>query len=315
MNLRDLRYVLAVAELGHFGRAASACNVSQPTLSGQILKLEEELGVTLFERIGKSVQTTMAGEDILRHARRAVTAADDIISCARAHRDPRAGPLRLGIIPTLGPYLMPLVLPRVRETMPEMLLMLVEDLTSRLVHPVADGQLDAAIIASDPEVPGLSEDFLFDEPFWVVAPASHPLAARKSIAAADIDPKALLLLHDGHCLRDQALDLCGHPELGDQSMADMRATSLDTLLHMAAAGYGVTLVPHLALLGDKPLPGTLVARPLTGFQPFRRVRLISRATSPRRQAIQDLAALIRANLPEALSAKAAGARAKKGCAS
>jgi LysR family hydrogen peroxide-inducible transcriptional activator len=300
MNLRDFRYVLAVAELGHFGRAASACNVSQPTLSGQILKLEEELGVTLFERIGKSVHTTSAGEDILRHARRAVTAADDLVACARAHRDPRAGPLRLGIIPTLGPYLMPLVLPKVRADMPEMLLMLVEDLTGRLVGPVTDGQLDAAIIASDPEAGGLAEDILFDEPFWVVIPADHALAKQKTVAAADIDPKSLLLLHDGHCLRDQALDLCGHPELGDQSMADMRATSLDTLMHMAAAGYGITLVPHLALQGDKPLPGTLVARPLAGFHPYRRVRLISRATSPRRKAIEDLAALMRANLPKTL---------------
>jgi LysR family transcriptional regulator, hydrogen peroxide-inducible genes activator len=300
MNLRDLRYVLAVAELGHFGRAALACNVSQPTLSGQILKLEEELGVTLFERIGKSVRTTMAGEDILRHARRAITAADDLVECARTHRDPRAGPLRLGVIPTLGPYLMPLVLPRVRAEMPDMLLMLVEDLTGRLVNPVAEGQLDAAIIASDPEVAGLTEDFLFDEPFWVVMPADHELAKRKTVSASDIDPKSLLLLNDGHCLRDQALDLCGQPELGDQSMADMRATSLDTLLHMAAAGYGVTLVPHLALLGDKSLPGTLVARPLAGFHPYRRVRLISRVTSPRRKAIEDLAALIRGNLPEGL---------------
>ena len=300
MNLRDLRYVLAVAELGHFGRAASACNVSQPTLSGQILKLEEELGVTLFERIGKSVRTTTAGEDILRHARRAVTAADDLVACARAHRDPRAGPLRLGVIPTLGPYLMPLVLPRVRAEMPEMLLMLVEDLTGRLVNPVAEGQLDAAIIASDPEVSGLTEDFLFDEPFWVVMPADHELAAHKTVSAADIDLKSLLLLQDGHCLRDQALDLCGQPELGEQSMADMRATSLDTLLHMAAAGYGVTLVPQLALQGDKSLPGTLVARPLAGFHPYRRVRLISRVTSPRRKAIEDLAELIRANLPKGL---------------
>jgi len=306
MNLRDLRYVLAVGELGHFGRAAAACNVSQPTLSGQILKLEEELGVVLFERIGKSVRTTMAGEDIISHARRAVTASDDLVACARAHRDPRAGPLRLGVIPTLGPYLMPLVLPPVREELPEMQLMLVEDLTGRLISPVAEGHLDAAIIASDPEIPGLREDFLFDEPFWVVAPESNPLVAQQKVPAADIDPKSLLLLQDGHCLRDQALDLCGHPELGDQSMADMRATSLDTLLHMAAAGYGVTLMPQLALAGGKTLPGSLVARPLSGNHPFRRVRLISRATSPRRQAIEELADLIRRNLPESLTAKQAG---------
>jgi len=300
MNLRDLRYVLAVGELGHFGRAAAACNVSQPTLSGQILKLEEELGVVLFERIGKSVRTTLAGEDIISHARRAVTASDDLVACARAHRDPRAGPLRLGVIPTLGPYLMPLVLPPVREELPEMQLMLVEDLTGRLVTPVAEGQLDAAIIASDPEIAGLREDLLFDEPFWVVAPADNELVAQQLVPAADIDPKSLLLLQDGHCLRDQALDLCGHPELGDQSMADMRATSLDTLLHMAAAGYGVTLMPQLALSGGKTLPGSLIARPLSGNHPFRRVRLISRATSPRRQAIEELAELIRRNLPDSV---------------
>jgi len=304
MNLRDLRYVLAVDELGHFGRAAEACHISQPTLSGQILKLEEELGVALFERIGKSVRTTAAGEDILRHARRVVTAADDLVACARAHRDPRAGPLRLGIIPTLGPYLMPFVLPHVRAEMPDLHLMLIEDLTSRLVPLVADGQLDAAIIASEPEADGLHDAFLFDDPFWVVAPPGHKLSTRKKVAASEIDPKSLLLLHDGHCLRDQVLDLCAHPELGGESVADMRATSLDTLLHMVAAGYGVTLVPRLALLGDKPLPGRLIARPLAGNEPFRRVRLISRKTSPRRQAIEDLAALIRQHLPDELKAAA-----------
>ncbi len=298
MNLRDLRYIVAVADLGHFGRAATACHVSQPTLSGQILKLEEKLGVGIFERVGKSIATTAAGEQILEHARRAIAAADDLLACAKACRDPMIGPLHLGVIPTLGPYLMPFVLPRARRMMPATPLLLVEDLTSRLIDLVVSGRLDAAIIASDPESPGLESADLFDEPFFLVLPEDHPLAGRPSVAAADIDPQSLLLLADGHCLRDQALELCHHPDLGEDAMADMRATSLQTLLHMAAAGYGMTLAPGLALLEPHGLPGTLTARRIDGAPASRRVRLISRRTNPRRPALLALANLIRQSIPK-----------------
>jgi LysR family hydrogen peroxide-inducible transcriptional activator len=302
MNLRDLHYIIAVADLGHFGRAATVCHISQPTLSGQILKLEDELGVRIFERIGKTVRTTAAGEQILAHARRAVAATDDLWACAKASRDPMAGPLRLGVIPTLGPYLMPFVLPQAREAMPSTPLMLIEDLTDRLIEPVVSGKLDAAIIASDPESPALTAELLFEEPFFLVVPEDHPLAAQKSVNVAAIDPHSLLLLADGHCLRDQALELCQHSELGEDAMVDMRATSLSTLLHMTAAGYGITVMPALALLDRNSLPANLVARPLTGAHTARGVRLISRPTNPRKAAIEALAGLVRKSIPEGVCA-------------
>ena len=297
MNLRDLRYVVAVADHAHFGRAAQSCAVSQPTLSGQILKLERELGIDLFERVGKTVTLTAAGVPILAHARRAVTAADDVVAAAAALRDPDAAPLRLGIIPTLAPYIMPLVLPALAEAMPRLQLTLVEDLTERLVEPLVRNQLDAALIASEPEEHGLHDEPLFDEPFWLVMRKEHPLAATAIVAADDIPPGSMLLLQDGHCLRDQALDLCQRA-LGEAGvMADMRASSLDTLLQMAAAGFGLTLLPHLAVIRDVPLPRTLVARRLAGPHASRRIRLVCRTGHARRATIDQLGTTIRGCAP------------------
>lgn len=299
MNLRDLRYIVAVADFGHFGRAAAACNVSQPTLSGQIRKLEEELGLPVFERVGRSVRPTPAGAQILVYARDALAAADNIAAVAQKGRDPLAGPFHLGVIPTLGPYLMPYVLPGAKDALVAMRFVLVEDLTVRLVELVGAGKLDAAIIASDPDVPALSLDPLFDEDFWLVLPQSHALARKNRIDVGDIDPHDLLLLTDGHCLRDQALDLCGHSASAD-TVADMRATSLRTLLHVAAAGYGMTLIPALALKQEQPLPGDLVARRLSTARARRRIRLISRPSHPRRSALVALAKLIRESVATVL---------------
>lgn len=298
MNLRDLRYVVAVAEHGHFGRAAQACAVSQPTLSGQILKLERELGVDLFERIGKTVGLTAAGTHVLAHARRAVTAADDVVAAAAAHRDPDTAPLRLGIIPTLAPYLMPLLLPRLVEAMPRLQLTLIEDLTERLVEHLTHNQLDAVLIASEPGEKLLHVAALFDEPFWLVVRSDHALAAARSVAAEEIPPGSMLLLQDGHCLRDQALDLCQRPIGHDAGvMADMRASNLDTILQMADAGFGLTLLPHLAVVRDVPLPRNLVARRLVGPHASRRIRIVCRPGNPRRKTIGELAEAVRGCAP------------------
>jgi LysR family hydrogen peroxide-inducible transcriptional activator len=193
MNLRDLRYIVALADCGHFGRAAEACHVSQPTLSGQILKLEHELGLAIFERIGRSVRPTVAGTEILIHARRALTAADEIFAVAKASRDPCAGPLNLGVIPTLCPYLMPFVFPLLARDLPTTTLVLHEDLTERLIEGVSAGRLDAAIIASDPQSSSLASVVLFDEAFSLAMPASHRLCAKEIIDTDDIDPQSLLL--------------------------------------------------------------------------------------------------------------------------
>ncbi|MGB8275834.1 MAG: LysR substrate-binding domain-containing protein [Alphaproteobacteria bacterium] len=314
MNLRDLQYVIAVADTGHFGRAAAACNVSQPTLSGQILKLEAELGVSIFERAGRTVRVTGVGEAIVAHARRAVGATEDIIGAARANRDPLAGTLRLGVIPTLGPYLMPFVLPAVTKQLPSLRLALVEDLTDHLVEMVRDGRLDAAIIASEPEAHGLATQPLFEEPFWVALPPGHRLCARKDVKCAELEASSMLLLGDGHCLRDQALELCGHPDLGSLAIADVRAASLETLLNMVAAGYGMTISPGLVLESRVFDRKYLALRRLKGAHASRRVRLIHRPNTPRLPAISALAGLVRKHVPKSmrrLSGKALGPAAKR----
>ena len=305
MNLRDLQYVVAVADHAHFGHAAQACNVSQPTLSGQIAKLEQELGVEIFSRVGRTIRPTEAGEQIIAHARRAIAAAADIVDAARANRDPLSGRLRIGIIPTIAPYLMPYVLPLTAEKLPNAPLVLVEDTTAQVVPQVIEGKLDAAIVATDEDAPELVSIDLYDEPFFVAMPANHALVARKEIAVSDIDPKTLLLLTDGHCLRDQALDLCNHPQIGGGVMADMRASSLETLLHLTAAGQGVTLLPRLAIECGRADTDRLATRPLAGANAYRRVRLVHRRRSPRTKALIELARIIRMSLP-------AGVRSLKG---
>lgn len=298
MNLRDLQYAVALAELGHYGKAAASCHVSQPTLSGQIAKLETELGVPIFQKRGRSVGLTEAGEEIIAHARKALTAARDIAEAARAHKDPLNGRLRLGIIPTLGPYLMPYVLPLAAEKLVGAPLALVEDLTGHLIPLVAGGKLDAALIATADVPPDIASIELFDEPFWVVTPSNHPLLAHKCVRTKDIDTSNLLLLTDGHCLRDQALELCSAANTAHTSLADMRAASLETLLHLTAAGYGITLAPQLAIECGRTNIDQLAFRPLEGAGTSRRVRLIYRRNSPRAKALFELARIVRAALPD-----------------
>ncbi len=305
MNLRDLRYIVALADFGHFGRAAEACHVSQPTLSGQILKLEDELGLAIFERHGRSVHPTAAGAEILVRARQALAAADEIFAIAKASKDPCAGPLQLGVIPTLCPYLMPFVFPRLARDLPSIPLILHEDLTDRLIEGVSAGKLDAAIIASDPQAQTLLSTPLFDEAFWLALPAGHPLCKKQTIETSDIDRQSLLLLTDGHCLRDQTIDLCGAPDLAANPMADMRAASLETLLHMTAAGYGVTLIPALAMQQHRSLPENLVVRRLSDPHMRRQIRLISRGKYPRRAAVEALSRLVKTSVAQPLAEGAA----------
>ena len=296
MNLRDLRYAIAVADLAHFGRAAEACRVSQPTLSGQILKLEEQLRVKIFERNGKTVRPTRVGEEIIAHARRAVAASDEIEVAAQASRDPLTGPIRLGAIPTLAPYLMSRVLPRTRESLPRAPIILVEETTERVLSLLIDGKLDAVLIATLPDFANLEQRELFDDPFLLAMPPSHPLASRRQVGVDDIEPGALLLLSDGHCLRDQALELCGM-STGVGATADLRASSLETLLHLVAADYGVTLVPRLAWNGRDGTNGKLVARPIEDARARRRIRMIWRKGAARALAFDKLAGIVRSSAP------------------
>ncbi len=302
MNLRDLQYVAAVADHGHFGRAAAACHVSQPTLSGQILKLEAELGVRIFERDGRAVAVAARAEPIVEHARRALAAVAEVAAAARGARDPLAGPLRIGIIPTVGPYLLPYALPALIRDLPRAPIAIVEDLTARLLSLVVERKIDAAVIATDPGDRKLETMPLYDEPFLLVAASSHPLATRNAIAAEDIDPESLLLLADGHCLRDQTIALCGHAAAARAAGSDISATSLETLLQLAAAGYGVTLAPRLAIERRRAAGlGGLAARPFVERAMKRAVTLAFRRDTTRRAALTRFAASVRGSTPAFLS--------------
>lgn len=285
MNLRDFRYLLAVAEYGHFGRAAQACGVSQPTLSVQLRKLEESLGLTLFERDRKAVVPTSACERLIGHVRAAVAEADAILAAARDLCDPLAGNFRLGIIPTLAPYLLPLVFAPLREALPTLLLEPWEDQTLTLLDRLRAHELDAALLATEVDGTDFSSQPLFDEPFLAALPPEHPLVAQEIVAEAEL-AQDVLVLADGHCLRDQALAACGQSgALG----GTLRAASLSTLLSMVAAGYGTTLIPGLAAGTAQDMGITL--RPLrerTG----RTVRLVWRSSFPRRAAAEAVGRVI-----------------------
>ncbi|WP_295444365.1 LysR substrate-binding domain-containing protein [uncultured Thiodictyon sp.] len=299
MNLRDLKYILAVAETRHFGRAADRCFVSQPTLSGQIKKLEDELGVVIFERTNRSVEITAVGESILTHARLAVEQADAIDQLARAHQDPLAGPLRIGAIPTLSPYLMPLVLVPLKRAYPKLRLVLSEEITESLVGRLHRHEIDAALLATTPEDADLEAQPLFDEPFWLAHPSNHPLYEKDEIEASDLDSIDLLLLADGHCLAAQVMQICHldeRPTRGE--MADLRAASLETLLQLVGAGFGCTLVPALTIRGGWMTDSGIIARPLTLLpQAHRRISLVYRRSFPRRAALDAFAQVVRDHLP------------------
>lgn len=298
MNLRDLKYIIAVAETRHFGRAAERCFVSQPTLSGQIKKLEGELGVAIFERTNRSVEITPIGSQILDHARRILEQADAITQLARAHQDPIAGPLRIGAIPTISPYLMPLILKPLRKQHPALRPVLSEELTDVLLQRLRDHEVDVALLATPVDEADLEVIPLYDEPFWIAYPREHPFYTRERIRLRDLDGENLLLLAEGHCLARQAMEVCRLRERHDQGeLADLRAASLETLIQLVGAGYGVTLVPALAMRGSWTTGTGVVAQPLAIADASRRVSLVLRRSFPRRPAVEALAAVILAQLP------------------
>ena len=302
MNLRDLKYVIAVAETHHFGKAAERCFVSQPTLSGQIKKLEEELGVAIFERTSRSVEITPVGEVILAHARQMMEQADAIEQLARAQQDPLAGPLRVGAIPTLSPYLMPLILLPLKKQHPQMKLVLAEELTDILLERLRNHEIDAALLATPVEEQGLVSVPLFDEPFWVAYPRKHRFYTKEKVTLRDLETENLLLLSEGHCLAKQAMDVCRIKSREDQGeMADLRASSLETLIQLVRAGFGITLVPALAMQGAWVTGSGVVAQPLTIADASRRVSLVYRQSFPRMPALQTLAEIILEHLPNTVA--------------
>lgn len=291
MNLRDLRYLVALAEHRHFGRAAEASFVSQPTLSTQIRKLEEELGVALFERAPRNIMLTPVGREIVERARKVLADIDQMADIARRSQDPEAGTVRLGMFPTLGPYLLPHVLPSLRQRFPRLELLLVEDKTDALLQRLGEGRLDAAVLALPLADEQLHAEPLFDEPFVLATPAGHRLAERTALAIDDLDEERLLLLEEGHCLREQALDVCRLAGAGER---DFRATSLETLRQMVAAGVGSTLLPVLSVQPPVPASPDLRLVRFSGTPPFRRVAMVWRRSSAIEGLLKAIAGEIRA---------------------
>ncbi len=295
MNIRDLQYVIAVADEEHFGRAAERCHVSQPALSGQIQKLEDFLGVKLFERTNRSVKTTAVGEKIVAQAQQLIMTADEIVLTAQAARDPLSGSFRLGMIATIAPSLSPLILANLRQELPNLSLTLVEGFTADLEKALADGELDGAILATVPDDPRHTETLLYDEPFWIALPKSHGLAKKKSVDVCDVPHEELLLLADGHCLRSQVLDVCSANT--GATNANTRETSLSTLLALVVAGDGITLVP--ALSKPTAMPDIVTLREASGTA-RRAVRLVTRTSFPRTALVGRLAQIIRQSVPQKL---------------
>ncbi len=302
MNLRDLQYLIAVAETGHFGKAAERCFVSQPTLSGQIKKLEDELGITLFERNNRSVHITPTGQDVLAHARRIAEQVEAIRQLAHRFEDPLTGPLPIGAIPTISPYLMPLLLKPLQQAHPQMRLILSEEKTDRLLQRLREHQIDAAILATSHPDEDLDRIPLYREPFWLAFDKNSPLYTHDEITQQDLDQTDLLLLTEGHCLAQQTMQACQLSERQNQgAMANLRASSLETLVQLVAAGYGSTLIPALALTGNWMSGRGVITRSLHLPNTWRDISLYYRKAYPRQAALTALAGVIQANLPNTVT--------------
>lgn len=296
MTLTELRYIVALAREKHFGRAAEKCFVSQPTLSVAVKKLEEELGVILFERGQSEVTVTPAGEPIVKQAEKVLAEAARIKELADVAGDPLVGPLRIGAIYTIGPYLLPKLVPLLKARAPKMPLIIQENFTAKLIEALKSSELDVAILALPIEEPGIVVQSIYDEAFRVLVPAQHAWAALPAVEAARLTEEQLLMLGRGNCFRDQVLDLCARAGSGGPQV--LEGSSLETIRHMVASGVGITVMPASAvdeLPKNDPLLRVL---PFAEPTPTRRVGMAWRASFPRHQAIDLLRrALLDCRLP------------------
>jgi LysR family hydrogen peroxide-inducible transcriptional activator len=314
MTLTELRYIVALARERHFGHAAERCHVSQPTLSVAVKKLEDRLGVLLFERTPGEIRLTLVGERVCEQAERVLAEAARVEELAQIGKDPLIGPLRLGVIYTIAPYLLPRLIPALHALAPRIPLYLQENFTHRLTEYLKNGELDAAIVATPFAEPGLVARPLYDEAFCVALPAQHPLTAEAQIDKAALDPSQLLILGQGNCFRDQVVSAC--PQLATPGSLDqaVEGSSLETMRHMVASGAGIAVVPVSSSL-SWPQDPLLAIRPFAPPAPSRRVVLAWRATYPRPQAMDVLYQAIRQSPPAGVAMLAhggAGARQSAG---
>jgi LysR family hydrogen peroxide-inducible transcriptional activator len=292
MTLTELKYIVAVARAKHFGHAAEACFVAQPTLSVAIKKLEDELGVTLFERGGAEISVTPLGAQIVAQAERVLEQTAAIKELAKQNKDPLSGPLRLGVIYTIGPYLLPPLVKLMIDKTPQMPLILQENFTVKLLELLRQGELDAAIMALPLPDHGMSMKALYDEPFVVAMPGQHPWTERKKIAAEDLKTETMLLLGNGHCFRDQVLEVC--PEMarfsapGNGMQRTFEGSSLETIRHMVASGIGLTVLPRASVPEMDGKDSMLQFRPFAAPEPSRRVVMVWRKSFTRKAALDAI---------------------------
>jgi len=297
MTLTELRYIVAVARELHFGRAAAACFVSQPTLSVAIKKLEDELGIIIFERHQHEVTITPVGEQIVRQAQQVLEQAKTIKLIAEEGKDPLKGKLRLGVIYTIGPYLLPKLIPILARRAPELSLIIDEDFTTNLAEKLRQGELDVIIVSTPFEVQGVITKVLYKEPFMVALPRHHPLTKKKSIKADDLASETLLLLKAGNCFRDQVMEVCPACKSDtfskDKIQMTLEGSSLETIRQMVAAGSGVTVLPSSSTMERQDVDSLLEYRPFARPIPEREVAMAYRQTYPRMKVIETLIASIR----------------------
>ena len=302
MTLQELRYLVALADKGHFIRAAEACHVSQSTVSNQLKKLEDYLGVTLFERNKHQLMPTPIGKEIIERARTALGVMGQIRELARQGHDPMNGPLSLGVIPTLGPYLVPYLLSTIRDIYSMLHLLLREDLTANLLERLRQGRLDALLLALPVHGNDIETMPLFREAFVVAVPAGHALERKTHISESELANQTVLLLEEGHCMREQALSICGFSSSNERE--ELKATSIETLRQMVAVGVGCTLLPALAALPGvgSVHNGMVQVRPFPPPAPVRSIGLAWRHHYPREATVKRLAELILNNLPAGVEA-------------
>jgi len=300
MTLTEMRYIVALARERHFGKAADACHISQPTLSVALKKVEGQLGAALFERTASDVRITALGERIVAQARRVLEEAVRLEEIAFAGGDPMSGALRVGVIYTIAPYLLPQLIPALHQQAPRMPLFLKEDFTGNLIPALKAGELDVIVIALPFAEPGLVAQPVYEEPFRVVVPAGHPWVGRTAVAGDELDGQDLLLLGQGNCFRDQVLESCPRLSMPHALEHSLEGSSLETIRYMVASGAGVAVMPSTAadpLIDREPLVRVL---PFAGTAPARTVGLVWRVTFPRPQAINAVrAAVLSCELPGA----------------
>lgn len=292
IKIRDLEYLDAIDQHRHFGKAASACFVSQPTLSGQLMKLEQQLNLQLVERHRHNVMLTPAGTQLVKDGRRVLQAAEDFQRSAKNLLDPLAGELHVGLIPTLAPYVLPHIMPEITKALPKVDLYLHEKQTKDLLEQLDNGKLDVLILPYLDEMDKFEIYHLFDEPFILATPTAHPLSAQKSLTLNDLYDESILTLEDGHCLKDQALGYCF--TAGAKENTSFQATSLETLRHMVGSGMGITLLPALAT--HHQTQENIAYRSFDTPSPLRKIALVIRPNYARMECVRTLVSSIRKSM-------------------